>query len=110
MSENYPTENELEIIRKWDAMDFIGLMEFIHSIWAFEAWGWKQDNEKYYVSTGGWSGNESIIEAMQDNYVWWAMYWEQSNRGGHYIFQPISVTVNEILARSPTPPAPERTE
>jgi hypothetical protein len=27
---------------------------------------------------------------MQDNQIWWAMFWHQSRRGGHYIFAPIS--------------------
>jgi len=38
------------------------------------------------LHTGGWSGNEEIIRAMQDNRVWWGMFWESSRRGGHYEF------------------------
>lgn len=37
-------------------------------------------------STGGWSGNESIIGAMQKNRMVWNFLWEQSRRGGHYVF------------------------
>jgi hypothetical protein len=95
MSEQYPTDKELENIINWDPNDFHGLMEFIHPLWAFGDWGWKQNGNIYYISTAGWSGNESIIGAMLDNQVWWAMFWHQSRRGGHYVFAPISEVLPE---------------
>lgn len=85
----YPTDEQLEVIKKWNISDLHGLMEYIREIWEFADWGWKQDGGTYYISTGGWSGNEDIIEAMQSNHMWWFMFWEQSKRGGHYIFETI---------------------
>jgi len=41
----------------------------------------------YNISTGGWSGNESIIHEMQENSMMWHLNWVQSCRGGHYIFE-----------------------
>ena len=38
------------------------------------------------MATGGWSGNESIIYAMRENYVLWATLWESSHRGGLEVF------------------------
>ena len=86
MSNVDATPDELEQIRTWDWKDFHGLMEFVHGLWHWEDWGWKQDGDTYYVSTGGWSGNEELIETMQSNYMWWSMYWLQSRRGGYFIF------------------------
>lgn len=97
--DGYPTDTALDIIREWTfQMNQKELFEFIKSIWWMPDWGWKEcevidevTNEKsyaYYISTGGWSGNESIIQAMQENkWMFWTLTWQQSRRGGHYIFQ-----------------------
>ena len=98
-SDGYPTDEALDIIREWTfQMSDRDLFEFIKSIWWMPDWGWKEceaiderTGEKsycYYISTGGWSGNESIIQAMQENkWMFWHMHWVQSRRGGHYIFE-----------------------
>ena len=81
---NYPDDEELEKIERWDAADFIGWMIFIESIWTFCDWGWSCSAGEYDISTGGWSGNESIISAMQNNVLLWMTHWESQRRGGHY--------------------------
>ena len=98
-SDGYSTDEALDIIREWTfQMSDRALFEFIKSIWWMPDWGWKEceaidelTGEKsycYYISTGGWSGNESIIQAMQENkWMFWHMHWVQSRRGGHYIFE-----------------------
>jgi hypothetical protein len=93
----YPTDNALEIVEKWHWDDIKGWFEFIHGIWHLASWGWDEmesidelTNDRkwcYYISTAGWSGNESIIHAMKRNNWLWAITWVQSRRGGHYIFQ-----------------------
>ena len=89
MSE-YPTDEELEIIRNWKTNDFHGLMEYIKPLWNYADCGyWNFENDIYSISTGGWSGNEDIIANMQENIVWWMMYWQSSRRGGHYTFEDI---------------------
>ena len=95
--DGYPTDDALEIIKKWHWDDIRGWFKFIEGIWHFYPWGWKEKDEphqrknlsvrRYYISTGGWSGNESIIHAMQENSLMWTLNWVQSNRGGHYIFE-----------------------
>ena len=82
----YPREDELKKIIEWPHSDPKGLMDFIESIWEFADWGWSHKGKKYYISTGGWSGNEDIISAMKQNWMFWNLYWEESKRGGHYIF------------------------
>ena len=101
--DGYPTEDALEIIEKWHWDDAKGWFKFIEGIWYFHDWGWREEDEphewhcldqykdrivhRYYISTGGWSGNESIIHAMQNNDWMWYLNWVQSQRGGHYIFE-----------------------
>lgn len=96
--DGYPTEDALEIIKIWSFKDAKGWFDFIKSIWAYTDWGWDEKYEnsdifpdkevyKYYISTAGWSGNESIIRAMEENNMMWVLNWVQSRRGGHYIFE-----------------------
>jgi hypothetical protein len=102
--DGYPTEEVLEIVEKWHWDDIPGWFKFINSIWHLSDWCWKEEDEphewsanlkqykdrivhRHYVSTGGWSGNESIIGAMQRNDMMWHLNWVQSRRGGHYIFE-----------------------
>lgn len=93
----YPSDVELERIRGWpcpDTGDWKPLMELIEDIWQYAPdWGWHEESSPtpghlgYHISTGGWSGNEDIISAMQDNAMFWLMCWEESRRGGHFTFR-----------------------
>jgi hypothetical protein len=96
--EGYPTEEALEKIKNWSYNDPKGWFKFIENIWYLRSWGWTEgpykenesdskDKYRYYISTSGWSGNESIIRAMQENNILWYYSWVQSRRGGHYIFE-----------------------
>lgn len=86
--DGYPTEEELEIIRKWDFQDFMGLIDYIYDMWEYADCGYFDEKDGIYnISTAGWSGNESIIYAMMENYMWWHLHWLQSKRGGHYQFK-----------------------
>lgn len=87
---DYPTDAELQRIKGWPYTDTPGWLEYIASIWHWPDWGIERkerDGELYlHLSTGGWSGNESIVDAMQENHWAWAQTWYSSRRGGHYIF------------------------
>jgi len=41
----------------------------------------------YRLATRGWSGNERIICAMQDNLTFWEIAWMASFRGGLTVFR-----------------------
>lgn len=96
--DGYPTDSALDIVKLWHWSDSKGWFKFINSIWHLRSWGWheglekderNQDNKvyRYNISTAGWSGNESIIHAMQQTDMLWSFTWVQSRRGGHYIFE-----------------------
>ena len=87
MSEDeYPSEEDLQRIREWPSTDLDGLMEFVRSLWKYADWGWSQEGRRFSISTAGWSGNEELIEAMQENFVFWALCWQSSRKGGHFEF------------------------
>lgn len=86
--DGYPDEEELQAIRTWDWHDLDGLMAFVHDLWTYADCGyWDQQGDAYRLSTGGWSGNEDIIEALQENRMFWTLCWVSSRRGGHYEFE-----------------------
>ncbi len=88
----YPTENELQKIANWDGTtshEALELIEFLRSLWTFESWGFCLTGKKVLkleLHTGGWSGNESVIQVLQTNWFW-MFYWQKSIRGGHYFFE-----------------------
>lgn len=92
----YPTEEQLERIKKWDIKDPEGLIAFLHSIWWMPSWGFKFEKKNDIIElelhTGGWSGNESIIDALQDT-IFWYVTWEKSTRGGHFY---LTVKLNQF--------------
>lgn len=96
-SDGYPTDYALHVVEQWP-WHIPGWFKFIKIIWWMPSWGWTEGEEpsehykdkkvyRYNISTGGWSGNESIIKAMQKNDFHWYLVWVQSRRGGHYIFE-----------------------
>jgi hypothetical protein len=89
--DGYPTEEALEIIKRWGYWDAKGWFDFIGSLWYMADWGWHEGEQEgkyiYEISTAGWSGNESLIRSMQEAYFIWSFNWVQSRRGGHYIFE-----------------------
>ncbi len=86
MSIDYPEEHELKKIKEWDD-DIPALMEYVKELWIRRYGHWKQTGSRYDLSTCGWSGNEDIITALQDNTMFWMLCWQNSKRGGHYVFE-----------------------
>jgi len=98
--DGYPTDYALDLIEEWHWIDTKEFFAFIKELWAYNIWKEKDilvddynnfeyssPRHRYYISTAGWSGNESIIRAMQENRMMWGLNWVQSRRGGHYIFE-----------------------
>ena len=87
----YPSKEELKIIYSWDFSKepVKDLLDYVERLWWEPNWGFKLTGKrvlKLELHTGGWSGNESIIEALKYNFMFWSMYWQKSTRGGHYYF------------------------
>ena len=88
--EGYPTVDELKEIREWDIATKgpMGLVRYVQERWKYGEVVVAGKKVIYFkLHTMGWSGNEEIIGALQDNTLFWMMYWQQSKRGGHYWFK-----------------------
>ena len=88
----YPSESQLKRISDWDILEkpVRELLDYIESIWWTPDWGFCLKGKRVLrleLHTGGWSGNESIIDALQKNWEFWMMYWMKTYRGGHYYFR-----------------------
>jgi len=83
--DGYPSEAELERIAGWDPHDVAGWLDYVRERWRWAEDGyWNQGPATLAMSTGGWSGNEDLVGAMQRNVPLWMILWESSRRGGHY--------------------------
>lgn len=112
--DGYPTEECLESIKTaqpsgqelhaW-ALDMLLSVE---PIWQYGSAGyWSSEDDvgelyglpikRFSISTAGWSGNESLIDALQDNFYFWHTAWVQTRRGGHYIFEVDISTANDDI-------------
>lgn len=95
--DGYPTDECIEVVKNWHWSDAEEFFKFLKEHWYMASWGWSEgwvDHDwdegrkvyQYHISTAGWSGNETLIRAMEENFLW-HIVWIQSRRGGHYIFE-----------------------
>lgn len=83
----YPHEIELQRIRTWPMDDFRALMEYVRLRWKYaDMGGWRQRGDRFRLATGGWSGNESLIGALESNWGFRALCGLSWHRGGLYFF------------------------
>ena len=97
----YPTKEELETIEKWDILKkpIDEFLEYVHSLWWAPDWGFSLKGKhilRLELHTGGWSGNEDIIDALHRNWLFWSQCWESSRKGGHFWFK-ISAGLRTVL-------------
>lgn len=102
----YPTEEELEAVTKWGIKSFkdcVLLLNYVRDLWIYPEYfiSFEHDNHTVFqISTGGWSGHEELIAALEKNYIFWTFSWYSSRRGGHYEFK---INYQEILQSQSTP-------
>ena len=87
----YPSDAQLEAIKNADTLKigFSGMIGLIKDAYNsfYGTVECHDDGDFLYLATGGWSGNESVIEALQSNLCFWGFSWVQSIRGGGHSFR-----------------------
>ena len=85
-SDGYPTEMALFRVAKFDTVhgDIEEFLSLIQALWSYPDRFCRRGNT-LYLSTGGWSGNESVIKAMRENIFFFIAH-SKWQRGGHFWF------------------------
>lgn len=89
---NYPDEESLKQIKDWDVLTK-SVQNLLDLVYENTNWADRQIHQsgkrviRYEYHTGGWSGNEDVIGALHQNFLFWSMFWEKTTRGGHYWFR-----------------------
>lgn len=84
--DGYPTQALLDELKGWSPLgDFDAQMKRLKSVWWGD--GVFRRGGRWVFCTSGWSGNEELISALQDNRMWWALCWYRSERGGRFEFK-----------------------
>lgn len=96
----YPTDDTITRIENFDILpDLSNLPHYLNLVishWEYADWGvaYNHSTGVLELHTAGWSGNESIISAMEKTRMFWSLFWLRSERGGHYYFELFQFDVN----------------
>jgi hypothetical protein len=87
--DDYPSDEELKAIaaaRILSRADCKVQLDRVVELWVDYGHA-IEDEGTYTFTTGGWSGNEDLIEAVRANFILHSLCWEQSVRGGKHIYK-----------------------
>lgn len=97
--DGYPTEETLAAITAWEIKTFadcVEAMDFVGGAWKYPEY-WEKTGGRdnfthkeeiiYIFSTGGWSGNESLVSAIEGNAILQSIGAWSWRRGGHYEYR-----------------------
>jgi hypothetical protein len=94
--EGSPTDEFFQFIKDYKP-EILPIMEFIDILfdsWQYNDWGFTLHRQyggkrKLELHTAGWSGNESIIDALLSNIylTHFSMQYKQWKTGGHFYFE-----------------------
>jgi len=87
-ADGYPTEETERTITEWPFENgYHSLLAYVARAWKYPDYFTHDGGSEYKISTGGWSGNEELIGALERNRIFWAFCWVSSTCGGHYVFE-----------------------
>lgn len=84
----YPHERCLSAIVEWPIGDDPGFWDHVADCWNTDYGSIELDAARAEIRfvTGGWSGNEDVIGAIEENSIAYSRYWFRSERGGVHVF------------------------
>ena len=109
---DYPTDNALARLEHWPLVrgtmhtDINAALDYARALWSEYGRAGEDlrpserelvhadDTERFLrLATGGWSGNESIVAALNANHLLRAFTWRLSACGGLHIYRYMTVCV-----------------
>lgn len=98
--DGYPSEETLLALRDWPMEDAAGALDFLAAAWHWQEFGVSRElkpaeaevvhaepEDRFLrLATGGWSGNEELIDVFSSRMIY-SVTWRLSARGGLHIFQ-----------------------
>lgn len=88
-----PTEESLKMLETYDFSYMIDNEEAFHKFMEHlrKYWNWgntmvKRIGDVWLFSTGGWSGNEAIVDSLLRNFWFKSFFFLAYRRGGQYVF------------------------
>ena len=90
--DGYPDEASLKEIKEWNITKegVQGLLDLVEENTHFGDWSFCIKGKHVLwleYHTGGWSGNEDVIDALRSNLLFFPLYWKKTEVGGHYYFK-----------------------
>jgi len=65
--DGYPTEATLQAIRDWEGVNTRDLLEAVMGAWYWDDMAKETAPGLFVFATGGWSGNESLVDTLMRN-------------------------------------------
>ena len=92
----YPTDEQLDIIKNWDVEDIEGCLRYVGSLWHRNG-RWKAGNGFFVFATGGWSGNEALLGALEESEIWPIIFWDSLYLPGGLLIVAVSEKAKKQL-------------
>lgn len=92
-SDGYPHDIEVQRIISWrirNRDDVLALVAYVKRRWTYADVGYwtevvdRDGTVHLMMSTGGWSGNEDLVDALESS-IAWGLCFDSHRRGGHYV-------------------------
>lgn len=86
--DGYPSMLSLRRIQRFSlvAYPLPAFLALVRANWWMDC-GWEHRGKTLWMSTGGWSGNEDVIDAMDRNLLFWPLSFDTHWTGGHFKFK-----------------------
>lgn len=92
--DGYPSDEVVEALPDVEITSWADCETILRALCA--AWKWpsyarigrrRKGRRLWRISTGGWSGHESLLSALERNSMFMVLCFHSLRRGGHYVFE-----------------------